>query len=349
MVTAVSADFSQSAGAAKSTYPWIRTLPDLNRATHRRLGKSGAGWTFETICRLVHHIGRVGKPKAKKAAQEFGRLSVGLQAIANEAGISVAKVRRDLVKLVELGLVAVSRRNVTFKVDPATGKIRENRTGRSLPVVVFVTVGPEHCRTKAGQDRPAVSPSKLKGAASPDRDHSGGAIQRDLNTKRVPVGQAVGIGLPQAKAGRLPAAEAPGRQAGEAGGHPAAEAGHEGGTVRVDAAHDDLPPTIGRISRPAGPAAPPKRQTAGKSFAGHEPPARSAAEASAEWHRRNPERERQTAEYLKAKAAKAAKALPEASGTPPEAPPPATPPSTPFDLENARRAALEALRKSVPA
>lgn len=270
MIAAVSADISQKDTASQAelaSYHWFK-MPDLNRATNRRLGQSGAGWTFQTIRRLVHHVGRVGRPKAKKAARELGRLSVGLQAIAGEAGHSVAKVRRDLVKLVDLGLVAVSRRNVTFQVDPATGKIKENRTGRSMPVVVFLTIGPEHCRTKAGQDRSAgpakaapATPATVIGPPLHDRDHSGGAIQRDENTKRTPDGDAVGIGTPPAgPGGRLQAAEAPGLTAGKAGGHAAAKASQEGASVRVDAADDDLPPPIGRISLPAGrEKKPPKR------------------------------------------------------------------------------------------
>lgn len=258
------------------TYHWFK-MPELNRATHRRLGQSGAGWTLETICRLVHHVGRVGKPQARKAARERGRIGVGLQAIADEAGVSVAKVRRDLVKLVDLGLVAVARRNVQFKVDPATGKIIENRTGRSLPVVVFLTIGPEHCRTKAGQDRPATpakkepsNPAIVEGSGLPDRDHSGGAIQRDRNTKRLPDGDAVGIGTPPAEPGagltagqepgtREPSATACGLPEASQGRRSAAEASQEERNVRVDPADDDLPQPVGRICRPAGKAPAPPR------------------------------------------------------------------------------------------
>lgn len=290
MVAAVSADISQTPAAAhegeSACYHWFK-MPDLNRATHRRLGQTGAGWTFETICRLVHHVGRVGRPKAKKAARELGRLGVGLQAIADEAGVSVAKVRRDLVKLVDLGLVAVIRRNVTFEVDPATGRIRENRTGRSLPVTVFLTIGPEHGRTKAGTDRQAANPPKmapsnpaiLEGPGAHHRDHPGGAIQREENTERTPDGDAVGIGTPPAaEGGGLPAADEPataepalaviGRETASQGrlpaartaGHSAGEAGQERGTVRMDAEHDDLPPAVGRISRPAGKASARRRR-----------------------------------------------------------------------------------------
>jgi hypothetical protein len=271
MVAAVYAADSQVPGTdTPAEYHWFK-MPDLNRATHRRLGQSGAGWTFETIRRLVHHVGRVGRPKARKAARDLGRLGVGLQAIADEAGVSVAKVRRDLVKLVEIGLVAVSRRNVTFAADPATGKIVENRTGRSLPVTVFLTIGPEHCRTKAGQDRQASHPAKVapanpanvEGQGAHDRDHFGGAIQRDLNQKETQAGGAAGVGTPAAvPGGRQEAAEDAGHPAGQAGGHPAAKASQEGGSVRVDAGDDDLPPPIGRISRPAGKSPQPQRRRA---------------------------------------------------------------------------------------
>ena len=294
MVSAVSDVVCHSPATAaegeQASYHWFK-MPDLNRATHRSLGKSGAGWTFETICRLVHHVGRVGRPQARKAARDLGRLGVGLQAIADEAGISVAKVRRDLVKLVDLGLVAVSRRNVTFQADLATGRIRENRTGRSLPVTVFITIGPEHSRTKAGQDRAAnppklapANPAILEGPRVPDRDHLGGAIQRDFETERTPGGGACGTGTPPAsqEAGlaageesgtREPASAVIGREAASQGrqeaakapGLSAGKAGHEGGTVRVDAGQDDLPPMIGRISRPAGKAASP-RPAGRKSF-----------------------------------------------------------------------------------
>jgi hypothetical protein len=271
MISAVSADVSESPAAAAegepACYHWFK-MPDLNRATHRLLGQSGAGWTFETICRLVHHVGRVGRPKARKAARDLGRLGVGLQAIADEAGVSVAKVRRDLVKLVDLGLVAVSRRNVTFTVDPATGKIVENRTGRSLPVTVFLTVGPEHCRTKAGQARPAANPARMEpsnpvtveGPGLRHRDHPGGAIQRDSDTERTPDGGAVGTGTPPAaESGGLAAAEEPGTQ------EPATavigrQAASQAVTIRMDAEHDDLPPAIGRVSRPAAKAPPPPRR-----------------------------------------------------------------------------------------
>jgi hypothetical protein len=108
-----------------------------------------------------------------------------------------------------------------------------------------------------------------------DRDHSGGAIQRDCETERGPSGDACGIGTPPAEPGAgLAAGEEPGtlEPAATACGLPAASqgrqeaagrAGQERGPVRVDAAHDDLPLPIGqRISRPA--AAPERPRQARK-------------------------------------------------------------------------------------
>lgn len=257
MFAAVSDVLEPSAAESASTgepvsYYWFK-MPDLNERTHRAIGESGAGWTFATICRLVHHVGRVGRPQAKKAARELGRLGVGLQAIADEAGLSPNKVRRDLVKLVDLGLVAVSRRNVTFAADPATGKITENRKGRSLPVLVFLTICPEHLRQKAGKaGNPARvepgNPATVEPSPAPDRVHSGRGIQRDRNTERTPAVDAVGIGSPPALGdGRLPAAEAGRLPAAVHEAEQAAQASHEPPEA-------DLPPTVSRISRPAAAA-----------------------------------------------------------------------------------------------
>jgi hypothetical protein len=270
MFAPVSDVLDRTAAEADSTsepvsYFWFK-MPDLNERTNRALGESGAGWTFNTICRLVHHVGRVGRPQARKAAKELGRLGVGLKAIADQSGQSPNKVRRDLVKLVDLGLVAVTRRNVTFGTDPATGRIRENRTGRSLPVLVFVTIGPEHLRQKAGKvgNPPKLAPATPATVAplpAPDRVHPGTRIQRERITERTPDGDAVGIGSPPAsRGGGLPAGQEGGQEAAEAGRLPAAV--HEGDQVaraNLEPPEADLPPTVGRISRPAAAPAKPAR------------------------------------------------------------------------------------------
>jgi hypothetical protein len=252
MIAAVSAGIrlpSAASAASSVGYAWVKGLPDLNRQTRRRIGESGAGWTFTTICSLLHHVGRVGRPQARKAAREDQRLSVGLQAISDESGLSLGKVRRDVAKLAGIGVLAAMRPNVTLNRDPESGRITENRTGRSKATVVILTICQEHLRVKAAPpDRAAshprmapTSPPRMAGLAAPNSVHPGRAIQRDIHTKRTPDGRADGVGRPQA------APEA-GLPAGEAGGHSAAEASQEGGAsdflriVTADPESAGLPP-----------------------------------------------------------------------------------------------------------
>ena len=69
MISAIPAVSRPSAGTASNAttgqeFAWVKGLPDLNRQTRRQVGQSGAGWTFTTICSLLHHIRRVGRPAA---------------------------------------------------------------------------------------------------------------------------------------------------------------------------------------------------------------------------------------------------------------------------------------------
>jgi hypothetical protein len=279
MIAAVSPVVSRTPAAltpAPTGYPWIKGLPDLNRQTTRLIGESGAGWTFTTICRLLHHIGRIGRPRARQEAKERQRLSVGLAAVAEEAGLSIGKVRRDCTKLAKLGLIVTIRPNVTMERDLETGRLKENRTGRSKATVIVLTVCQEHLRQKAsppvGQavspTRMAPSsPTRLGGLPAHDSVHPGGAIQRDRNTKRTPDGLAVGIGQPQAEGeAGLPAGPAGGQEAAGEGRLPAA--GQEEGTVplRIVVADDadeqaHLPP--GRLTPQAAKPREPQRRTWG--------------------------------------------------------------------------------------
>ncbi len=277
MAASVSPVVSRPAAAltpAPTGYPWVKGLPDLNRQTTRLIGESGAGWTFTTICSLLHHIGRVGRPRARHEAKERQRLSVGLAAVADTAGLSIGKVRRDCTKLAKLGLIVTIRPNVTMERDLETGRLKENRTGRSKATVIVLTVCQEHLRQKAsppvGQavSPPRMAPSsptRLGGLPARDSVHPGGAIQRDRNTKRTPDGLAVGIGQPQAEGeAGLPAGPAGGQEAAEEGRLPAAS--HEEGNVplRIVVADDadeqaHLPP--GRLTPQAAKPREPQRRT----------------------------------------------------------------------------------------
>jgi hypothetical protein len=228
-----------------------------------------------------------------------------------------------------LGLVVIHRPNILHTTDPDTGRIVTKAKGRCQEALIYLTITESVLRPARVHRDTRVGITVTPTHASV-RVH-GDTTVRELGNQRTPVGDADGIGTPPAvRDAGLPAA------------------GQEGTpVVPLHAGRDEplqMPP--GRIVPSSAPPTPPRRQTAGKSFTNHEQPARSAAEASAEWHRRDPERERQRAEYL---AAKAAKASPKASSRPPEPQSPATEPSAPIDLETAKQAALAILKKAVTA
>jgi hypothetical protein len=337
-ISAVSASIPRPASTTKARTGWaFQPLPNLNRETRQRLGKTRSGWTFSVICTELGYAVHKGR-----ASWDQQRLGIGLKALAKESGQGIGKVRRDVESLAEIGLVVIVRPNILHTTDPDTGRIVTKAKGRCQEALIYLTITDAHLRPARVHRDTRVGITVTPAQASV-RVH-GDTTVRDLGNQRTPVGDADGIGTP-------PAVRDAGLPAGQAGGHPAAgtgrlpAAGQEGTPVVPLHAGRDEPPQMppGRLA-PAT-KAPTRRQTAGKSFASQEPPARSAAEASAEWHRRDPERERQRAEYL---AAKAAKASPKASGRPPEPPTPAASPSAPVDLETARQAALAILKKAVP-
>jgi hypothetical protein len=337
-ISAVSASIPRPASTTKARTGWaFQPLPNLNRETRQRLGKTRSGWTFSVICTELGYAVHKGR-----ASWDQQRLGIGLKALAKESGQGIGKVRRDVESLAEIGLVVIVRPNILHTTDPDTGRIVTKAKGRCQEALIYLTITDAHLRPARVHRDTRVGITVTPTHASV-RVH-GDTTVRELRNQRTPVGDADGIGTP-------PAVRDAGLPAGQAGGHPAAgtgrlpAAGQEGTPVVPLHAGRDEPPQMppGRLA-PAT-KAPTRRQTAGKSFASQEPPARSAAEASAEWHRRDPERERQRAEYL---AAKAAKASPKASGRPPEPPTPAASPSAPVDLETARQAALAILKKAVP-
>jgi len=327
---AVSAGHSRSGAASGSTTTgWYYVqVPDLNTGTHRDIGKAKAGWTFTTICRLLHHVGRVGTPKARKAAKADQRLGVGLSAIANESGQSENKVRRDCRQLEALGLIVLTHPNVVMVRD-AEGKLKTNRVGRSKATVIHLTITQDHVRqTAAKPSRMAgLNPSRMEGLPVANSVHPGGAIQTDLNTKRTPDGDAAGVGTPPAT------------------GNAGLTAGEEAASIMPAAAGRDEPAVpAGRLLPSPRAASPAPRQR----HHGHpgEDQRRTAAEAAAAWHRRDPQREADRREYLEAKARKAAA---KASGNPQTADqPPRLPPAPPDGREASKADVLAVLKMMVP-
>jgi hypothetical protein len=329
MIASVSPAVSTSSrSAASTTTGWYYVqVPDLNTGTHRDIGKAKAGWTFTTICRLLHHVGRVGTHKARKAAKADQRLGVGLSAIATESGQSENKVRRDCRRLEELGLIVLTHPNVLMVRD-AEGRLVRNRVGRSKATVIHLTITQDHLRqTAAKPSRMAgLNPSKLEGPPVANSVHPGGAIQKDLNAERTPDGDAVGIGTPPAD------------------GNAGLPAGEEPASIMPAAAGRDEPalPAGRLLPTPRADAPAPRQRNQG--YAGQEQ-RRTAAEAAEAWHRRNPEQEAARREYLEAKARKAAA---RATGNPQtDDQPPRRPSAPPDDLDATKAAVLGVLRNMV--
>lgn len=315
----VSASLSRHGRAASTTTGWhFVPVPDLNTATHRQIGKAKAGWTFETICRLIHHVGRVGTAKAKRAAKADKQLGVGYAAIAEESGQSLGKVRRDCDALAELGVIVVTHPNVVMIRD-AEGHLTENRTGRSKATVIHLTITQDHLRQQA------VSRTSMAGLPAADSVHPGRAIQRERNTERTPDGGADGVGTP-------PAAQDAGLTAGEA----------TASILPVNAGRDEPAMPIGRILPPQRPQAASTSRRRSEFAEDHAGPQAFTGEAADAFERtrRRLEAERQARE---AEAAGRTEPPPAPPQTPPEAAKTPTPPPAAFDQAAAQAAVLAAL------
>lgn len=334
MIAAVSPDVSTPSRHATTTKTgWhFSPVPDLNRETKHQVTKASAWPTFTGICFALRQEGRKGRTASiRRAAKEDQKLSVGLRHLARDMGLNVSTVRRQVRRLEQLGLVVIFNPNVRHHVDPATGRIfAKSEKGRCENTRVYLTIQPHHLRpakaTAMGAQcaQPAGQDGSCKVQSAP--------IVRDSKNQRTPDGDACGIGTPPAgQAGRLPAAKA--------AGHAAGDAGHERPPiVPLDAGRDepDLPPRLNRAGK-----APTNRRTNGyqEGQRGQEE-RRSAAEAAAAWHRRDPQQEARTQAYLEAKAQKATK-------KPQPADQPASRPPAPPDDKAAKAAFLAVLGKAV--
>lgn len=314
-------------------------FPDLNRETKTLVSKASSWPVLCGVILALRQEGRRGmNAQVRKAAKEQLKIGVGLKHLARDLGLNVTTVRRQVRRLEELGLVVTHRPNVTHTTDPATGQIVTKSDGRCENTTIFLTITPEHLRpTKKSTGAQCAPPPCVS------RAHNAPTV-RELGIQRAPDGGASGVGTP-------PAAAAAGLPAGETGGHSAA------GTGRLAAAGQEgtsvVPVTAGRDEPvlPAGrllptPKTTPRRQAAGRHF-GQEPTARSAEEASRDWHRRDPEADRRREEYLASKAAKrpTEDRPPAEAPVRPQEPEPARPAvSDTYDFEAARQAALAALR-----
>jgi hypothetical protein len=314
MIAAVSPAVPAVRTATKAKTGWaFQPLPNLNRETRQRLGTTRAGWTFSVICTELGYAVHKGR-----ASWDQQRLGIGLKALARESGQSVGKVRRDVDALEKLGLVVIHRPKVMHVADPVTGKITAKSMGRCESTLIYLTITEAVLRPakvhRGTGDGITVAPT-----TDASKVHRGTTVT-DSGKQRTPDGGADGVGTPLA-------GEAAGLTAGVNRLPPPAEAAP---VIPAEAGRDEPPLPEGRITPQPQPPAERHR----KAPAGHygTEAGRSAAEAAAEWHRsaNDPERVRRRAEYLEAKARKAA-------------PPPDLRPAVPLNCDNTESAKASVL------
>jgi hypothetical protein len=234
-------------------------MPMLNRKTRQAIGKAKAGWTFATICTELDYACH-----KKKASWEHQRLSIGLRQLAEETGQSIGKVRRDVLALEGLGIVATVRTPMVIERN-STGKlIAKSKAGRVENTIVVLTICQEHLRPAKAERCQAGTEDGATLAPSPASVRPTLAPQSEKNKEiqRGPDGLADGIGSPPAQqAGRLAAAEE-GRQS------PAKASLENQGIVPANAGRDAPPAVPGRIvarpqpapvARPSTPIKPGRR------------------------------------------------------------------------------------------
>jgi hypothetical protein len=218
---------------------WFFKVPDLSDETAAAISKANAWPTFIGVCRAIHDRGRRGT-KADQAAADNGVIGIGKKGLARASGVDAKTVRRQLSRLVGLGLVVVHDRGLVDVADPATGRITTNRIGRTPTSLVYLTITESHMRPAA-----AKAAAKVGGA----KRHPSPAADRGQN-------------VPPSKERTIEKQETPQEAVlsdGEAGGHAAAKASQERRQVVPGVQRQDDPKRAAASSPPA-PAGPQEPQ-----------------------------------------------------------------------------------------
>ena len=199
MVSAVSAAVSRSLTrprrAASTSTPTPRSagqwkffrVPDLSTEMLGQINKARALPAYVAVCRLIDQQAfrgtaprRKGETKGqrqarnedvRRRAREENVIGIGIHAVAREAGIDPKAARRQLKKLHTLGVVAVHTRGITVVADPSSGRVTENRIGRTPPALIYLTVTPDQLRPSTT----AEAKARLRVADCPDTESVGGA------------------------------------------------------------------------------------------------------------------------------------------------------------------------------
>jgi hypothetical protein len=229
VISAVSPAKTRPEISSSTSTGWhFAPIPDLNRVTKHAISQHCAWPAFIGICMALRQEGRRGATSSiRQAAKDQQRVGIGLRELARDLGINVGTVRRQVGRLVEIGVIVRHRPNVEIRADLATGKIVSKAKGRCENTLIYLTILPKHLRPAK-----AVTGAKRTQPTVVLKVHNQPTFIESKN-QRVPDGQADGVGRPQPQ---------------EEGGHSAAKAGREEIPILpMDAGRDEPVMPIGRV------------------------------------------------------------------------------------------------------
>ncbi|MFO0422823.1 MAG: hypothetical protein ACK52C_04090 [Planctomycetia bacterium] len=263
---------SPSTSTARAAGRWKFTkVPDLSAEMFGQINRASALPAYVSICRLIDQQGyrgtaprRKGETAAqwrerseavRRAAREQGIILVGLHAIARDSGLDVSTIRRQVKRLHALGAIVLHHRGIVKVADRETGRITENRQGRTPAALVQLTVTPDQLRP-ANRAEAALRVAKC----DPSEDVGGAECNPSGSANRVQY-------APPSTDCAQTTQENPTPETGEEGRHPPAGAGGlpaailgEGSVVTVDPSRPGIAieeatriPAGGTASRSAAP------------------------------------------------------------------------------------------------
>ena len=207
--------------AHKKLQPFFFRSPDLCSEANAVINKSKAKVAWTAIQQGLWQQRRTGTTQAK-VASEMNRLVCGFHQLAANEGIDVGTMRRQCRRLAAAGFIRLEEDTPQMVHDPATGRIISRRgKGPAKPVVIVVTVRPEHLKPANSEEARSRKAALAQSAPIPEVQNAPQPIilevqnaaipevqnapisenYKELITEQPPDGHAEGIGRPQAAEG----------------------------------------------------------------------------------------------------------------------------------------------------
>ena len=207
--------------AHKKLQPFFFRSPDLCSEANAVINKSKAKVAWTAIQQGLWQQRRTGTTQAK-VASEMNRLVCGFHQLAANEGIDVGTMRRQCRRLAAAGFIRLEEDTPQMVHDQATGRIISRRgKGPAKPVVIVVTVRPEHLKPSNSEEARSRKAALAQSAPIPEVQNAPQPIilevqnaptpevqnapisenYKELITEQPPDGHADGFGRPQAADG----------------------------------------------------------------------------------------------------------------------------------------------------